>query len=301
MNLHAISLGYAVPPGAFNGRVHSAFRSAANLKLKNDWELLTLVASSEADLPRGIRVDTPEGFTFEALRVGEGVTCRNGIVRFRNASIQVDLREAPRWDCDLWARSFDGTKPQVRGAWQLVWRVLNERQLACGAEMSGAQVLHPQGVEGSGTLRRLADGLAQLRATTAGRDPSVSAAVSQLIGLGQGATPTGDDLLVGYIAGLWCRIGQDARRKEYVSNLGRTLMDLGVKTTDVSRSFLYHAALGHVSSRLAGLAEAICRGADSGELLGRANEAMSVGHTSGMDAVTGLLLGLAAWDQNLPS
>ena len=143
MYLHAITLGYAVPSGAFNASIHSAFRSAANIKLEGDWELLTLVASSEADLPRGIRVDTPEGFTFEDLQVGEAVICRNGIVRFRNASIEVDLRKARRWDYDLSACNFDGTNPPVGGAWQLVWRALNERQLAYGAEMVRAHSASP--------------------------------------------------------------------------------------------------------------------------------------------------------------
>jgi hypothetical protein len=297
MYLHAITLGYAVPPGAFDASIHSAFRSAAYLKLDGDWELLTLVAASEADLPRGIRVHTPEGFTFEDLQLGEAVICRHGIVRFRNASIEVDLRKARRWDFDLSACNFDGTNPSVGTAWQLVWRALNERQLAYGAQMVGAHLLHPQDAEGSVTLRWLADGTERLLAATASYDLSVSTAISRLIGLGQGMTPTGDDLLVGYSAGLWCAIGHDPRRKEFVSNLGRTLTDLSVKTSDVSRSFLYHAALGHVSSRLAGLAEAICKGIDSSELLETANAAMSVGHTSGMDAVTGLLLGLAAWDR----
>jgi hypothetical protein len=301
MNLHAITLGYAVPLGKFNAGVYSVFHSVANLKLEGEWDLLSLVASSESDLPRGIRVDTPEGFTFEDLEVGETAICRDGLIRFQKGSIEIDLRKARRWDCDLSACTFDGTNPPAAGAWQLVWRALNERQFAYGAEMVGVHLLHPQDVQGSLTLRRLADGMAQLLAATAGYDLSVGSAVSQLIGLGQGVTPAGDDLLVGYVAGLWCSIGHDGRRKEYVAHLGRMLIDLGVKTTDVSRSFLYHAALGHVSSRLAGLAGAICRGMDSGELLETANAAVSVGHTSGMDAVTGLLLGLAAWDRHLLS
>jgi hypothetical protein len=299
MYLQAITLGYAVPAEAFNASIHSVFRSAVNLKLEGDWHLLTLVSSFDADLPHGIRVDTPDGFTFEHLQVGAAVTCRNGVVRFHSALIEVDLSKARHWDFNLSACTFDATNPCVGSVMQSVWRALNERQLAYGAEMVGARLLHPQGVEGSATLRRLADGMAQLLEATAGYDLSVSTAVSQLIGLGQGVTPTGDDLLVGYIAGLWCRIGNDARRREYASNLGQTLIDLGVRTTDVSRSFLYHAALGHVSSRLAGLAEAICKGMDSRELLETAQAAMSVGHTSGMDAVTGLLLGLAAWDRDL--
>jgi hypothetical protein len=299
MYLQALTAGYAVPKGAFNAAVHSVFRVAAYLKLEGDWELLTLTASSSADLPRGIRVGTPEGFTFERLHVGEAATCRDGMLHFGRGSIDLDLRTAGQWDFDLAALNFDASSPRVAASWQLVWRALNERQLASGAEMVGARLLHPRGIQVSETLRRLADGMAHLIAAAAGYDLSVSKAVSSLIGLGQGVTPTGDDLLVGCIAGLWCRIGHDASRKEYVSNLGKALIDLSAgRTTDISRSFLYHAALGHVSSTLAALADAICSGTDSSELLERANGAMSVGHTSGMDAVTGLLLGLAAWDRD---
>ncbi len=299
MYLKAITLGYAVPPGPFLARVHSVYRSAVNIKLEGDWKLITLVASFDADLPHGIRLDTPEGFTFEHLRVREAVTCSNSIIRFPSAPIEVDLSKARHWDFDLSACNFDATNPRIGEALHLVWRVLNERQLAYGAEMVGARVLQPQDIAGSVTLRQLADGIAKLNEATASYNLVISPAVSQLIGLGQGVTPTGDDLLVGYITGLWCRIRNDARRKGFVSNLGKVLIDLGVNTTDISRSFLFHAALGHVSSRLAALAESICTGFDSNELMESANAAMSMGHTSGMDTVTGLLLGLAAWDRHL--
>lgn len=301
MHLNAITLGYAVPQGAFNGHIHSAFRSAVYLRLQDDWDLLTLVARAESDLPRGIRVNTPQGFSFEALRSGEAVACRNGTLRFPTAAIEVALGSARRWDCDLSAFAFDWTNPAVSRAWQLVWRILNDRQMAYGAQMVGENLLRPQENQGSLTIRRLVDGTAQLLAATAAYDADAGTAVAKLIGLGQGVTPTGDDLLVGYVAGLHCTVGRDPRRREYVSHLGRTMIDLGAETSDVSRSFLCHAALGHVSSRLAGLADAICTGTDSGGLIEIAEAAMRLGHTSGMDAVTGLLLGLGAWDGQLPN
>jgi hypothetical protein len=50
---------------------------------------------------------------------------------------------------------------------------------------------------------------------------------------------------------------------------------------------------------LANLAEAIGRGANSEQLLKIAEAAMKIGHTSGMETVTGLLVGLAAWEGHL--
>jgi hypothetical protein len=53
---------------------------------------------------------------------------------------------------------------------------------------------------------------------------------------------------------------------------------------------------GQVSSRLDTLARAISRPESSGQLLAAAESVMQSGHTSGIEAVMGLLLGLAAWE-----
>jgi hypothetical protein len=119
-----------------------------------------------------------------------------------------------------------------------------------------------------------------------------------LIGLGPGLTPSGDDLLVGYLAGLWCTVRDQGKRAQFISSLGKTVIRLSRQTNDISRTYLYHAVRGQVSSQLANLAEAISYAENPERLLAIAESAMRVGHTSGMDAVTGLLVGLTAWDGN---
>ncbi len=85
-------------------------------------------------------------------------------------------------------------------------------------------------------------------------------------------------------------------RSQFVSKLGQVVIHLSGQTNDISRTYLYHAAHGQVSSRLETLARAISRPENPEQLLPVAKSAMRSGHTSGMDAVTGLLLGLAAWE-----
>jgi hypothetical protein len=80
--------------------------------------------------------------------------------------------------------------------------------------------------------------------------------------------------------------------------LGEAVIHHSHQTNDISRTYLYHAARGQVSSLLANLAGAICHGESPDRLLEITEAAMQVGHTSGMDAVTGLLIGLTAWDGN---
>jgi hypothetical protein len=124
-------------------------------------------------------------------------------------------------------------------------------------------------------------------------------AVNSLIGLGPGLTPSGDDLLVGYMAGLWCMVRDKSERAQFISGLGETIRHLSQNTNDISRTYLYHAVRGQVSSRLANLAEVIGQGANPEQLLEIAAAAMKIGHTSGMETVTGLLVGLTAWEGHL--
>lgn len=291
MFLKAISIGDAVPHADFDAAVHSVFRSAVNLSPAKESNLLTLVTSSEADLPQGIRVDTPEDFSFEsgALRAGEPAACRDELLRF--GPLTIDLRGARRWKCDLPSLQADLTDPSVATAWQSVWDALNARQVQLNAEIIAEDLFRSdETIRAGAAMRGLLD-------ATRRTDPAAPASIRPLIGLGSGLTPSGDDLLVGYLAGLWCAVRNSRERTQFVTGLGETVIRLSHLTNAISRTYLTHAARGQVSSRLADLAEAICRGENSDRLLTAAESAMQVGHTSGMDAVTGLLIGLVVWSQ----
>jgi hypothetical protein len=297
MYLTAISVGYAVPAGNFAASVHSVFQSALNLRLKkNNGLLLTLLASGEGELPQGIRLDTPKDFSFEDFQTSQPAVCKDSILHFENSSLTIQLSGARRWKCDLPALKFDVTTPTVSATWSLVWEALNKRQISLGSEIVAGDLLRsdksPQRIvsrKSGEALRALVNATRRYELT----DPSPA---NSLIGLGPGLTPSGDDLLVGYLAGLWCTVRGKSERAQFIASLGKTIIRLSRQTNDISRTYLYHAARGQVSSRLANLAEAISDGENLERLLKIAESAMRVGHTSGMDAVTGLLMGLTAWD-----
>jgi len=293
MHLQAISIGYAIPHTNFNATVHSVFQSAINLSFTRGSKLLTLVASTEADLPQGIRVDTPDGFSFEMFRAGEQLTCRDDILRF--GSWMIDLHGVGRWKCDLPAMQADMKRTAVLAAWQYVWQALNRRQKLLGAEIIAEDLFRVDGLRRAGVPCKAGEAMRSLFDATQRFDLTATSFARPLIGLGSGLTPSGDDLLVGYMAGLWCAVQDRCERMEFISSLGKGMIRLSRQTNDISRTYLFHASRGQVSSRLANLAKAVCHGEDSNHLLTTAESAMQVGHTSGMDAVTGLLIGLATW------
>jgi hypothetical protein len=122
------------------------------------------------------------------------------------------------------------------------------------------------------------------------------AALRDLVGLGTGLTPSGDDILTGFLAGLWCAVRGKPERGAFLEAVAELVNLYASRTNDIARTFLCLAARGQVSSRLVDLAATICEGASPARVSAAAEGAMQVGHTSGMESVNGLLLGLAAWD-----
>ncbi len=130
--------------------------------------------------------------------------------------------------------------------------------------------------------------LATLRAAVATIDIGVPAELAGpgLIGLGPGLTPSGDDVLAGYVLG--CR----ARGRPEVPF---DVADL-VRTTALSATLLRHAISGECVPQVAALVQALGRAepVDPGPLL-------ALGHTSGAALGHGLLLafGAASADRRL--
>ena len=173
--------------------------------------------------------------------------------------------------------------------------MLNERQKHLGADVVAKALFDSDETAQSVISRQAGKSLRALVNATQRYDPDLYSILSMLIGLGSGLTPSGDDLLVGYLTGLWSTLRKKTDRRRFINKLGQVIIDLSQETNDISRTYLFHATQGQVASHLVALAQAISQGENSKRLLNITEAAMQIGHTSGMDAVTGLLLGLVAW------
>ena len=116
-------------------------------------------------------------------------------------------------------------------------------------------------------------------------------AVSDLIGLGPGLTPSSDDTLAGLV--LLCVL--------YAKNFGRAqpailLVAQAVaemprgRTTTLSEEFLLQAASGRGNERVMGLCAAVLTGARE-SVERETRRVLAIGETSGTDAVLGIVLG----------
>ena len=298
MRLRTISAGIEAPRAPFRGVVHSVFARACNLSV-GPRSLATLLTHEQQNLPRAVRVETPDGFDFLALvRAGQAVTCDGDIVRFADAALEIDLHAARRWHIDLASLHCNLTQANAYGAWQAAVSELRatprNHGFATMLAANGAAPAVNKGPEVIALARRGAPAVAAL-ITTARNCDALRAlhAAARLVGLGPGLTPSGDDFLVGFLAGLWSSARSDARRLAFRNAFGSGLSRLADGTGDVSRAYLLSAIAGNFSERLALLAVAIARAAKPPEVRAATRAALAVGATSGADGVIGLLAGIA--------
>ena len=301
MRLYALSAGVETPTVCFSGVIHSIFHQACNVSLESD-VLLTLISSEKGNLSQGIRLGTPPRFTFlNQLRVGQPIACRGGILRISGSELSVDLRTASLWHIDLKGLRVDLRQSDTAQAWAVAWLELEKHRRGNGisAMISAAPVPRQKSVTSPGikTLvqRAVQTVPALIDATRNLQVDSAITAIRPLIGLGPGLTPSGDDFIVGYLAGLWSTAGRDSSRLRFMSSLGAWLSRAEAGTNAISYTYIKSAVNGNVSEPIATLAQRFGQAKSLDSVREATRTALQVGNTSGTDGVQGLLLGSMAW------
>lgn len=124
----------------------------------------------------------------------------------------------------------------------------------------------------------------------------VGGPVEDLVGLGPGLTPAGDDVLCGLLLGLRAT-GRERER----AALERAVAPLLGRTTALSATLLRQAAGGYAVPALVELVRAWHRGADETQLAALGVPVAAVGHTSGPALLLGLATVLAPPHTPLPT
>ena len=293
MQLQALSIGEAIPRETFDAVIQSVFDSAVNLRLTEEDRLITLLISDHYELPQGIRI-WMKNLSFQSLIPGLRAAARGGILRFDSSPVTVDLRCASVWKCRVPELHVDMKPLATQQAWSAAWNLLNKEQERRNVDIIADDLFRTN--VGSPLSQRIAKPVMQLITSTEQYDiDGVIHAAEKMIGLGPGVTPSGDDILIGFLAGLWSIVGQDQSQISFIRSFGAELVQLAKQTSEISRTYILHATQGQFSSSFSHLAETI---ATDNDVEAATRTAMRVGHSSGMDSVTGLLIGLRVWNMD---
>ncbi|GAA4227144.1 hypothetical protein FHR32_000179 [Streptosporangium album] len=248
-------------------RVLAAFPSGIYLEVRTELEphVVALVTESATRLPNSMVVTG----TMPQVAVGDEAHVGDGSIEVGRLSLR-----ARRW----WNPApVLGPVDPVRLA----------AALPAMTELCDRSARRP-GLEGNGAADLLSEGCAQASLVR-----GVMAA-EQLVGLGPGLTPSGDDMLAGLLVALR-HLGAAAGVPRAVWLAGwlaaAVTFDARGRTTPISATLLHCAARGEASGEVL----AVLRGLAGRQALDPAlHRLLRLGHTSGADLAWGLRIGLAA-------
>lgn len=204
-SIGALSIGALIRLSDFEGVVVGVYDRTCNILL-DDGSLVTCTSANYFNMPRGIRLGTPENFQFKAyMSGGTAAHFHAGILRFSGTGLKFDLRDAP-----IWSPEFE---PIARLDEKVFGQLWQDTCIENADEFDLRLILN-------GGPARLA---------------------SALIGRGPGLTPAGDDILVGLLAAPMMTAPDSAVGCLLAKEINHSPTD----TSDASRQMLTDATHGH--------------------------------------------------------
>lgn len=266
--------------------VHSVFDHAVNLALEGRFGLVGLIASQKTLTPYAVSVQTPCSFTELGFRADMAAAVQPGMIEIPEAGISIDCGQAKPIDLGVGSLRFD-SPTVLQGALPVLRQTLEQTDAeACLTPLV-------TGGEGNVYTKFLAPRIEELIQAVSANDAERAAkAAEKTAGCGMGLTPSSDDLLAGYFAGLHAIFRAEGKleRISFIPIMARRAVK---KTNRISATFLLQSGEALVNYDLLLLIQSIVTGADSTSIQQAAQRVLSIGSTSGGDMLTGLSLALA--------
>lgn len=252
-------------------KVHSIFNNGINII--GDDGLVFIGRDKNGQLPFGIHLDEKD------MKILRNID-NNTIVKFNKelktllaTKVIIDLSQA-----DFYESKLPGDKKLI-GLEALNYLLYNIREmhLFTGLDMTIEDMLS----DNNGLIYKLKNSIASKNVE------QIREVLRTIIGRGKGLTPSGDDLLIGL---LWINEIINILSKEFSNSLEGLIFQGGL-TTDVSINYYKSAFLGDYSSNLIDLSYGLIE-FNKGKIKSTLENIIQYGHTSGIDLLSGIALGL---------
>ena len=270
------------------GRVVSVFENAVNIRISNGL-LVSLVASSKQMTPMG--VNCPDVFNRLMnrqlmLKVGDIVRIEHG--RLTIGRLQIDLQSARRFDGAV-ERGLTGRMDPVK--------IKAFREILCAVGRKGGMLglIDAQQIDNPFVQKGIHVRDSILKA----RRSELSGLMTGFVGLGAGFTPSGDDLICGFLLGekmdaISATRGRpeqgEKKHQSFDAQEKLTIWRATAGTNDGGRTLIWMA----LQERFPGfLLEAVTKLIEietAADVFKVVKAAVNRGHTSGTDALVGYLL-----------
>lgn len=259
--------------------VHSVYKSTINCLI--DDRIISLQHQDMPITPLSINLDIPKK-EFELIRVDQGDEVqftKEGLVAFNSIFA---FKDTEIFDCDV----NNGTKSlDLVKIGKLVEEILlniDKGEFGRIAKALKDKQTIPLSYVGKYAFEIM------MKMSNSSDVMEISSLSAQLIGVGEGLTPSGDDFNCGMLAALFYLRGHprsDGLREELIRKIQNRINT----TTIISREFLVYACEGKFSQMVKNL---LIRSQNDWDVTQEIMSIRDIGHTSGIDFLTGLYFGL---------
>ncbi|WP_313637133.1 DUF2877 domain-containing protein [Paenibacillus sp.] len=265
----------------FYGTVHSTFNRTLNIRCLNSGELYTIACRDFDDGPNTIIADFADLRHFH-IRVNESIYGMANQIRIGNQMI-LFTKNSRRWTCTL--PDFPKSTSLLKKNLPIAMRYINEF-----GQGGGIQPCQQSGnifdKEITRMLKERSDAL--LEAFIWGREQGVILAARQLLGLGPGLTPSGDDFLVGLFAVMNL---QGSPLSVFKSLYSQIIIHAQQLTNEISFAALHQATQGQVRESMVQFIKALLNG-NTETFFPTLSTVLGIGSSSGTDIAMGICSGL---------
>lgn len=259
--------------------VHSVYKSTINCLV--DDRIISLQHQDMPITPLSINLDIPKK-VFELIRVNRGDEVRftkEGIIAFNSLFM---LEDTEVFDCDLTKDTFSLDREKIEKLTDQILNYIEKGEFGRITKSMKDDQKIPLSFAGSyvsGILTKLSNSSDVIE---------ISSLATQLIGVGEGLTPSGDDFNCGMLAALFYLRGNkyaDELREELIRQIHQRINT----TTIISKEFLIYACEGKFSQMVKHI---LIKSQQNRDVTQEIMKIRDVGHTSGIDFLTGLYFGL---------
>ena len=280
------------------GKICGVFNRTANI-LSGDNELLTLARNDVCNGPVTILLDIPASINIPALGFEmEAEVVKSGeVIHIRGSNVIINLGQATLWKAGRQLKMSLPIKDIMRNCdvAKDIGRKYGKRGGISGLLVHYDALVKGETIDEQGLnlySRHALPRITTLIKAVQTRNPGdVNISVKGLIGLGPGLTPSGDDMLMGFMSSLLLVTEVLDGDIACIRELNQVIIStVDGRTSLLSRKSLEYAALGEIPELTHNLIAAIAAGTEE-QVEKAAFPLLTVGHCSGTDMLLGILLG----------
>lgn len=251
-----------------NFKIHSVFRNVINL-LDDDSHIISIVTKNVDRSPYSVIVDADD-FSSYIDCIGDTVDAMTNKIYINETTIDLSTTNIYELQRGKFKKNTDTIRKNLFYLDEIIVGI-KDTEKSCFANIANALIM--ERIE----LMKYA--------YFEGNTDNIIKWGRSLIGLGQGLTPSGDDVLMGIylVLGL-----ENSKIPQSDRVLGEIIHGMIGATTDISYQGLLRSSQGYYRGILVDTVESICTDKNISKAL---NEVLSIGHSSGYDLILGMRTG----------